>query len=67
LRDARSFATNTYMDDFKFGFPSPAKDTSHEPGAQDASKGGNDDDELDWGADEGKGEADDIVIAEPLV
>jgi hypothetical protein len=55
------------MDDFKFEFPSPAKDTSHEPGAQDASKGGNDDDELDWGADEGKGEADDIVIAEPLV
>jgi hypothetical protein len=42
----------------------PAKDVSHESVTQDASKGMTDD-ELDWGADEGEGEADGTVTAEP--
>ncbi|TVU23098.1 hypothetical protein EJB05_32837, partial [Eragrostis curvula] len=75
----------TYMDDFKYGFPSsglsresmkwwgasdntdsagPAKDMSHESAAHDASKGMTDDDELDWGADEGEGEVDGAVTGE---
>ncbi|KAK3163165.1 hypothetical protein QOZ80_1AG0000070 [Eleusine coracana subsp. coracana] len=76
----------TFMDDFKYGFPSsglscqttkwwgasshtdsaaPAKDVNNESATHDASKGMTDD-ELDWGADEGEGEADDgIVTAEP--
>jgi hypothetical protein len=41
----------------------PANDTSLESAAQDASKGMTDDDELDWGADEGEGEAYGIVTA----
>ncbi|XP_062188511.1 uncharacterized protein LOC133891776 [Phragmites australis] len=78
----------TYMDDFKYGFPScglscgtmkwwggsghtdsvPAKDGSREgtdeSTTHDAWKGMTDD-ELDWGADEGEGEADGVVTAEP--
>jgi hypothetical protein len=42
----------------------PSKDVSHESATHDASKGMTDD-ELDWGADEGEGEGDSIVRAEP--
>uniref|UniRef100_A0A0A9DCQ6 Uncharacterized protein n=1 Tax=Arundo donax TaxID=35708 RepID=A0A0A9DCQ6_ARUDO len=46
----------------------PAKDVNHgahhESTTHDASRGGITDDELDWGADEGEGEADGIVTAE---
>lgn len=76
----------TFMDDFKYGFPSsglagetmkwwgasshtdsvaPPKDLSHESATQDASKGMTDDEELDWGADDGEGEADGVVTSEP--
>lgn len=43
----------------------PSKDVSHESVTPDALKSMTDDDELDWGADEGEGEADGIVTAEP--
>jgi hypothetical protein len=65
----------TYMDDFKYGFPTfglpretmkwwggaPAKDVSHELVTQDAST----DDELNWGVD-GEDEANGTITAEPF-